>query len=162
MYPRRHGRVVRKKGRKKSKPKKRKAKAKKRKARTPAPAPVVRPARRRRRYASVPKRPPTEAMLRYNPYHMLKSDAAAAPGPELDHPEGPALLAVRPLGRAAQAHAAFGAADARTPDAPGASARATTARRRVSWGVTNKNNAIPCAPFAPIAHNIHRARARAP
>ena len=101
MYPRRHGRVVRKKGRKKSKPKKRKAKAKKRKARTPAPAPVVRPARRRRRYASVPGRPPAEAMLRYNPYHLLGSLAQDLMRPQRSGPnwitqKGPPFLPYDP------------------------------------------------------------------
>jgi len=106
----RHGRP--KKARKKKTPKgfgssaakRQRSAQKKRKrkvARQARPAPMVRPARRRRRYASMPRRPPAEAMLRYNPYHLIGSLAQdlmqpQRPGPNWITQKGPPFLPYDP------------------------------------------------------------------
>ena len=92
----RHGRP--KKARKKAKKTKTPKKKRKRKV-VARQAPMVR--RRRRRFASVAGRPPAEAMLRYNPYHLLGSLAQdlmqpQRPGPNWITQKGPPFLPYDP------------------------------------------------------------------
>ena len=95
MVDTRHGRPkkARKKAKKTPKKKKRRRKVVARQA------PMVR--RRRRRFASVAGRPPAEAMLRYNPYHLLGSLAQdlmqpQRPGPNWITQKGPPFLPYDP------------------------------------------------------------------